>query len=236
MYYVRYWCTAPFLADAPVNDLELWKKFKSLKKTSPKQQGSLPSKFIEFVDAAQTKLDKHLWYLTERNVVFSFFSNKVSPKEKNEMWKKLQKLKNGTDEATIGEGLVQTPEIDENTHLKNLIGRDSLAFLELLPLAKFFLREPPKGPKAWVGTENYKIVQACVEKMQCTNDVAERALGMATSVHNSASVPKDLGSKRGVMQIIQDYRQQTRQHNQSSIQNSSTTTKKFIHSFHWQLS
>ena len=57
------------------------------------------------------------------------------------MWKKLQNLKNSTDEATIGEGLVQMPEIDENTHLKDLIGRDSLAFFELLPLANFFLRE-----------------------------------------------------------------------------------------------
>ena len=35
LYYVQYRCTAPFLADASVNDLELWKKFKSLKKTSP---------------------------------------------------------------------------------------------------------------------------------------------------------------------------------------------------------
>ena len=105
---------------------------------SPKQQGSLPSKLIEFADAAQTKLDKHLWYVTERNVVFLFFSNNVSLKEKNEMWKKLQTLKNGTDEACIGEGLVQMPEIEENTHLKDLIGRDSLAFFELLPPAYLF--------------------------------------------------------------------------------------------------
>ena len=63
--------------------------------------------------------------------------------EKTETWKK---LKNGTDEYTVtGEGFVQIPEISENTHLKDLIGRDSLAFFQFLPLANFFLRELSKA-------------------------------------------------------------------------------------------
>ena len=66
LYYVEYWCVAPFLADTSVNDLELWKKFNSLKNISPKHQSLLPSKFMKFADAAKTKLNKHLWYLNER--------------------------------------------------------------------------------------------------------------------------------------------------------------------------
>ena len=78
------------------------------------------------------------------------------------------------------------PEIGENTHLTDLIGCDSLALLELLPFANVFLRELSK---AWVGTKNCKIFQTGMEEMQCTRDVAERAVGMATGVHNLSSLP-----------------------------------------------
>jgi len=53
-----------------------------------KHQGLLPSKFLELAQAAQNKFSNHFWYLIERNVAFSFFSDKVTLKEKSEMWKK----------------------------------------------------------------------------------------------------------------------------------------------------
>jgi len=40
----------------------------------------------------------------------------------------MQKLKRNAVEGTMGEGLVQMPEISKNTHMKDLIGTDSLAF------------------------------------------------------------------------------------------------------------
>jgi len=46
------------------------------------------------------------------------------------MWKKCKKLKSNAVEGTVGQCLVQMPEISENTHLKDLIGTDSLAFFE----------------------------------------------------------------------------------------------------------
>ena len=95
---------------------------------------------------------------------------------------------------------MQIPEIDENTPLKDLIGRDSLPFFELLLLANLFLREVPN---ACVGTENYTIFEKMFKKRQRTNDVTERVLGMATS-HNSSSVPKNFGTERDLMRIIQN--------------------------------
>jgi len=50
---------------------------------------------------------------------------------------KIQKLKSNAVEGTVGQCLVQMPEISENTHLKDLIGVDSLAFCEQ-PLAECF--------------------------------------------------------------------------------------------------
>jgi len=52
----------------------------------------------------------------------------------------MQKLKSNAVEETVevGQGLVQIPEISENTHLKDLIGTDILIFFEQIPLAKCF--------------------------------------------------------------------------------------------------
>jgi len=83
--YVQDWCTAPFLTDTAVNDLELWEKLACIQKISSKHQHSLPPKFLELAQAAQNKFSNYLWYLIERNVVFLFFIDKVTLKEKTEM-------------------------------------------------------------------------------------------------------------------------------------------------------
>jgi len=49
----------------------------------------------------------------------------------------MQKLKSNAVEGSVGQSLVQMPEINENTHLKDLIDADSLVFFEQ-PLAECF--------------------------------------------------------------------------------------------------
>jgi len=113
---------------------------------SLKHQSSLPLKFLELAKAAQSKFSNHLWYLTERNVVFLFFSNKVTLKEKTEMWKQMQKLKSNAVEETVSQGLVQIPEISENTgYLKDLIGADSFAFSWANAFRWMFFKWPTKN-------------------------------------------------------------------------------------------
>jgi len=64
-------------------------------------------------------------------------------------------------------------------------------------------------------------------QMQCTNDVTERALGMANSVHTLSSAPKFFDGKTNLMQIICDFRQPTLQLGQSCPRNFDTATKTF---------
>jgi len=59
------------------------------------------------------------------------------------MWKKCKKLKSNAVEGTVRQCLVQMPEISVNTHMKDLIGADSLAFFEQL-LAECFSIDLPK--------------------------------------------------------------------------------------------
>jgi len=98
----------------------------------------------------------------------------------------------------VGQGLVQMPEIRENTHLKDLIGANSLVFFEQ-PLAECFLLDLPK---VWAKVEDYKLFQTYVKKMQCTNDVTEKAFGMANSLHTLSLAPKIFDDKTKFMQIL----------------------------------
>jgi len=62
--------------------------------------------------------------------------------------------------------------------------------------------------------------------MQCTNDVTEKALGMANSVHTLSSASKIVDGKTNLMQIIYDFRQ-PHQLGQSCPRNFDTATKTF---------
>ena len=85
------------------------------------------------------------------------------------------------------------PEIGENTHLKDLIGCDSFALLELLPFANFFLRELSK---AWVGKKITKFFKHVWIKRNARAKLQRKAPGMAAGVHKLSSLPKNFGTKR----------------------------------------
>jgi len=59
-----------------------------VQKISSKQQSLSPSKLLKWKLLKINLVYNYLWFLTERNVVLSFFSGKVTLKEKTEMWKK----------------------------------------------------------------------------------------------------------------------------------------------------
>ena len=69
----------PFIgADAPINDLILYKKLLKYKELD-----------AEVAEIAISKLSLHLWYLTEEVVVFALFSNKLDNDDKARMAAKL---------------------------------------------------------------------------------------------------------------------------------------------------
>ena len=62
-------------------------------------------------EAALQKLNLHLWYLTERHVVFAFASEQVPMQMKVKMWQMLQYKTSKAPAAVAGSGLVQMPAI-----------------------------------------------------------------------------------------------------------------------------
>ena len=65
--------------DAPINDLELIKLLRNIPSHLLKNQ----SMFKSMGDAMLTKLEDHLWYLSEELVFLSLFSEKLDDPMKN---------------------------------------------------------------------------------------------------------------------------------------------------------
>ena len=51
--------------------------------------------------AAQQKLNNHLWFLTERHVVFAFASDRVPMSVKTQMFNKLQEYRSFPSASTM---------------------------------------------------------------------------------------------------------------------------------------
>ena len=69
VYYAKAWLTCIFPAEAPSQDLSL---FKALEVSNTK--GKWPNEFKRITVAAMMKLNGHTWYLSERLVVLALFS------------------------------------------------------------------------------------------------------------------------------------------------------------------
>ena len=89
LFYVKNCCSVSVVADASIHNLELWNPLKSMKNTETKTLELFPPLYLKFANSAQEKLERHLWYVSERHTVFSLFNKKLSMMEKTEMWRKL---------------------------------------------------------------------------------------------------------------------------------------------------
>jgi len=82
LYYVKEWCTAPVAADAPINDLLLYKKLCTDTAKATLSPNSYPIMYYQFLEAAREKLFKHSWYLSEGLVVLCLASSRLGFAEK----------------------------------------------------------------------------------------------------------------------------------------------------------
>ena len=87
------------------------------------------------------KLDDHLWYLPERLVVLSRFSDKLSVHEKQAKATALLRYER-KDISFFNELLF--PAVSETIQLKDLVGVDSRQLFNLLNFKVSFLRKPAR--------------------------------------------------------------------------------------------
>ena len=176
-----------YIADAPIHNLELWNQFESMKSTETRTLKLFPPLYLKLANSAQEELECHLWYVSERHVVFSLFSEKLSLMEKTEMWGKLKSCRHKDNEGTIAEGIAKMVDLTSTTHLKDLIGADSHTLLKRLSAAFNFI---DLHPKTWSQNADFVAVKAIIKNLPAINDAAERALALVTNICFSPTAPK----------------------------------------------
>ena len=151
------------------------------------------------------KLDDHLWYLSERLVVLTLFSDKLSVHEKQAKATALLRYKR-KDVSFSNERLL--PVVGETiTQLKDLDGVDSWQHFNLLNLVVSFQHKPAR---LWLDDSEYQNDRKKIQCLSVANDSAERALGLV-SEFLSNKITKNNLQKQCLYQVVMSLRsQQTR--------------------------
>ena len=170
LYYVKPWMTATLSIDAPVNDIWLANTLKKI----PSHLLSKYPLFKSMGDSMKSKLEDHLWYLSEELVVLSLFSKKMDDAQKNRCRKAM--LKHYTENLSPVKGKLITPDISNmnSIEISSLFGKESWRLLHLCRIeGKSFLE---KTPSSWENDNDYKMLKNIVKNFVVVNDVAERAV------------------------------------------------------------
>ena len=198
LYYVKPWMTATLSSDAPVNDLIL---AESLRKMPSHLLRSYPL-FKNMGEAMKTRLEEHLWYLSEELVVMSLFSEKLDEPQKNRCRKEmLRHYKENLDHVT---GKLITPLLNnsKSTEISSLFGKESWRLLHLCGIkGRSFLEKPASS---WEDDSDYKMLKNIVKNFVVVNDVAERAVLLAKTLQNKLT--KNSKLKNTLVNIIPELR------------------------------
>jgi hypothetical protein len=184
--YVKYWFQTPSSAGAPRNDLNLLHTL-----------SEYPERDV--AKAAITAFGRHLWYLSELLVGFSFFDDDVSADEKRLMVVAIKETE-GSDEPPKR----VAPFLDASMkQLHHFVTRSTGRFFEILGLSDEFL---DLDPAEWGDQEIYKKNRDVVRSVKVVNDLAER--GVALIQEFNASITRNEEQKQYLLQVIEDHRRE----------------------------
>lgn len=188
--YIKYWFECSVPTKAAVNDLKLYKELIEYEEIDK-----------PIADAVIQVLSRHLWYLSETLVGLAFFNDYVSLAEKRLMVAALE-----------------NPGYDENPK-KAIISKERVNQLRLCDFVtentKYFFNAVCESssqeflemdPESWNKNNNYLSAKEKVEKMLIVNDVAERAIALASSFNDKITKKED--EKQLLFQVIERYREE----------------------------
>ena len=182
MFYIPYFLTANFGADAAVNDLSLYKKLKKF---------SQVDKLL--AEEALATLSRHLWYLSPNTVLFSLASKKLEDNDKSSIAARLL-----SQPEKIKLGYPDFPKLTDKTELRDLVTPDSWQLFDILKMSPDWLALPPAE---WDSNPDYIEFRNFVRQVKVTNDCAERGVKLATDY--SRSLTKDSQERSKIYQVVE---------------------------------
>ena len=184
MFYIPYFLTANFGADAAVNDLSLYKKLKKF---------SQVDKLL--AEEALATLSRHLWYLSPSTVLFSLASKKLEDNDKSSI---AARLLSQPKPEKIKLGYPDFPKLTDKTELRDLVTPDSWQLFDILKMSPDWLALPPAE---WDSNPDYIEFRNFVRQVKVTNDCAERGVKLATDY--SRSLTKDSQERSKIYQVVE---------------------------------
>ena len=192
--YVPWWCTCTIPADAPLNDLELYKRLETFKSID-----------IDTGVIACKAFKNHLWYVTDEILPVTLFSKKLSNDDKQLLVDKLLSTDiptHLTNRIGTGYGKPQFPELNKNVTIHDIIGANSWHFFKILKIEPSFLYTPVQ---TWSDNEGYIAAQQIVDNLRVVNDSAERGVKLASDFIGSAHTA---AKYEMVLQVVENHRHQ----------------------------
>jgi hypothetical protein len=220
--YVKAWFSCSIPADAPANDLELFKIIYKYKKVN-----------AIIAQAAIDKLVNHLWYLSPELVWLSLFSGNVCLDDKIQIQKELQKY---TPNWAIRKIRPTFPGGIHNKKLYNFIDASSLCSIQLLGFDLNWLLQTE--PSTWQNSANYEGMlisyltlphilfykkkclllgmRKVIQSLRVVNDVSERSVALMIKINNSYNT-KDESETQKIIQVVDDNRKRLRNCHKSTL-------------------
>ena len=220
VFYIKWWLCSPKGCEAPQMDLILIKELTDVSN----HPENYPKLFQDFALASRSKVLDHTWYLSERLLPFSLFSEYISDVEKESIRKALLKCRFKEAGPNMCLPLLQ-PDRCNKYQISDFVGPDSWTFLYLMTSnscpTPFSESDPCSSnsidipsplsflnhrPSKWNQLDSYIEMKSSVLDLPVVNDAAERALGLLTEFHTNTA-PKDEEQKQFVYKVVKEMRQ-----------------------------
>lgn len=177
---------------APRIDIEFWKAINDFD-------------YVDYAKTARKAFEKHLWYMSPRNIAFAFFDDMVTTEEKEAMRKAFlsriaEKTENGKRKI-IQTTPTRATSINSSDTLSSFITADTKEFFEIMNISTSFLMN---SAKKWSGDKCYLDAKQLVASLVVVNDVAERGVKLITDFNMKST--RDPVQQQYLLQVIEYHR------------------------------
>lgn len=181
-----------------MNDIKLIRQLKEYRQVNQ-----------ELADTALSVISRHLWYISDIALGFTFFDNRHSQETLTQMSRALKKP---GDERNLFRNISIDFENEEDLDLTKMISKNTLKFFDIVRVNYDFIQTPPS---LWHENENYKKIDQIVRGLSTVNDPAERAIGLLKTVNNTLTMNFD--EQNDLIQVIEEYNKKHPNANKSTI-------------------
>ena len=184
--YGFYWFAITQTTDVPSLTLQLWQDMKEWEKREKKLSTS-----------CLKKIDRHTWYLSGRQVIFSLWSKRVDEETKV----KIAKVLHQTPEEEVTPGKPDLPRIYEDSTLSDFVTTESWLLFQLLNIQPTFLEKPFEE---WASDESFQSIDSIIHHLKVVNDAGERSVKFGSDFSNK--LVKDDNQRQALLQGVESHR------------------------------